>query len=1384
MEFVMKKSAFAALILLVSTAAAQVSQVAPAGARPGDTLTVTYDPAAEGANLSGAANLVLHWGINELGAMNSGIWQPPPQSMWPSGTVAFGDNKGIESPMIRNSDGSWSLKIVANDTTRSIHYVFHSGTPGTQSQAGSWTWSNTGNWNFYLVEPPDLGTRELEFVFDPKSSSVSYAGTIDTVYLAGSFNNWANNSSGVVSNPAFAMKRWPDGTFRRIEKLSIGGPAQYKFVIKPNNWYIDPDNPIVDPSSGNSVVEVDSTVPAIVGFAPASGTVFRRDTNSFVINAHVMRGAKYGILASSLVVTMDGTPVTSALDAYGNISATITSPAAGRHDVIFSLSDSTGAQSRAVYAFGIFPGSGGYAAVDPKGNDNGPGTYTYPSGYAMGSADIEEFQIVPTQSEDSLLFVLKFSDLTSGTGASIIIASSPAGSMVQDPVVSDLQETDWNNKGIYIPLCPGQSGGKFQAVYSAREPLTKMMELPVNPDAIASDSISFTIALSDLQSVLGSFSGTWYISVFSYLVDNSGKVVKIGKSNGGSDNTGNPSIFDVLYLDPNQQRRLLSNYLAPVSAAPVFAKLDNDGRGYSGVTAADMGLDYSALPGVVMLTQPATTHKGGWTVVGNVLKGDGKPDSSISSVTLYLTRDGATTTMNGVAVTAGMFSEYISLKPGDNRIQAKATNSLGKSAYSAALHIEYVADNSPDAVMRFADNGSSITVSGDSSVSNVGGTLAYRWETDTVLSASKLKAPVSLSSSRIVIPRPTISGEYYFTLTVTDTAKNTDVTRSYFTYHEAGDSISAPTAVPDFVKSGRVYQIFVKSCTAEGTIAAAAQRLNYIRDLGYNIVWLMPIMQNQSPIDGMGGGYNIVDFYKIAPEYGTTADFRSFVKEAHSLGIRVILDITPNHVSPSHEWVKSATRYKQYSPFWNYLQHTYGNYSGEPDGLDEHMSTDGTYFHFSNWALANLNWNDLDLRLAMIDVMEYWLGEGADGFRFDVYWAPHGRSGSSNFDLPLRKAIKHRMMDSFILAEATGTGPGSEQYYADHGGGADASYDRKLWQAMTNGGVQYGSEPFTAGFVNVMDAQVLNNGYYPGPNSYFLRFLENQDESRLAYDYDNINQTMPLATVLMTAPGIPMIYAGQEVGFGSGMDQFGGRRNTVDFATQYARSLIPHYEKLAWIRGTFEAFHSQNDKRLVTGNDMVYGFVRPYENLNAITLANFGASTATANINLVGSGSSANVELAGDANGNNTYYMNDVYNGKSDLVTFAGGQAAFSATLPAYGTAVYILSDSIIQMTFPTITAMKGAGNAGVPSQFSLSQNYPNPFNPTTTIEFSVPGSVFVSLKVYDVLGREVRTLVNAVKKMGSYEVRFDASGLSSGVYFYRIQAGAYTVVKKMLLVK
>jgi len=124
-----------------------------------------------------------------------------------------------------------------------------------------------------------------------------------------------------------------------------------------------------------------------------------------------------------------------------------------------------------------------------------------------------------------------------------------------------------------------------------------------------------------------------------------------------------------------------------------------------------------------------------------------------------------------------------------------------------------------------------------------------------------------------------------------------------------------------------------------------------------------------------------------------------------------------------------------------------------------------------------------------------------------------------------------------------------------------------------------------------------------------------------------------------------------------------------------------------------------------------------------------------------------------------------IHNGTRKLVVWTHGRSAYS-------------TDMVLVGTEPV--------SSEIPIVFKLWQNYPNPFNPATKIRFQISGSSVAQtfLSVYDINGKEISLLVNADLKPGSYEISFDASGLSSGVYFYKISAGSFTDVKKMILVK
>jgi photosystem II stability/assembly factor-like uncharacterized protein len=109
-------------------------------------------------------------------------------------------------------------------------------------------------------------------------------------------------------------------------------------------------------------------------------------------------------------------------------------------------------------------------------------------------------------------------------------------------------------------------------------------------------------------------------------------------------------------------------------------------------------------------------------------------------------------------------------------------------------------------------------------------------------------------------------------------------------------------------------------------------------------------------------------------------------------------------------------------------------------------------------------------------------------------------------------------------------------------------------------------------------------------------------------------------------------------------------------------------------------------------------------------------------------------------------------------------------------------TNRIYKTTNGGVTWVVGAGAA--PMKFSLDQNYPNPFNPVTVISYQLAVNSFVTVRVYDILGREVSILVNEEKPAGSYTIRWDATDFASGVFFYRLQAGTFSDTKKLLLLK
>ncbi|MBH0171336.1 alpha,alpha-phosphotrehalase [Fictibacillus sp. 18YEL24] len=194
-------------------------------------------------------------------------------------------------------------------------------------------------------------------------------------------------------------------------------------------------------------------------------------------------------------------------------------------------------------------------------------------------------------------------------------------------------------------------------------------------------------------------------------------------------------------------------------------------------------------------------------------------------------------------------------------------------------------------------------------------------------------------------------------------------------------------------KRSVVYQIYPKSfndTTGNGTgdIDGIIKKLDYLKDLGVDVLWLTPIYDSPQ----RDNGYDIRDYYKIFEDYGTMEDFDRLLQEAHQRDLKIIMDIVVNHTSTEHEWFKQS-RLSKDNPYRDFYIWKDSGKDGEPSNwvskfggsawrLDE--ETGQYYLHLFDVTQADLNWENTEVRQRVYEMMNYWFEKGVDGFRLDV----------------------------------------------------------------------------------------------------------------------------------------------------------------------------------------------------------------------------------------------------------------------------------------------------------------------------------------------------------------------------------------------------------------
>lgn len=197
-------------------------------------------------------------------------------------------------------------------------------------------------------------------------------------------------------------------------------------------------------------------------------------------------------------------------------------------------------------------------------------------------------------------------------------------------------------------------------------------------------------------------------------------------------------------------------------------------------------------------------------------------------------------------------------------------------------------------------------------------------------------------------------------------------------------------------QTGVIYQIYPRSFQDSngdgvGDLRGIAQRLPYLVELGVDALWLSPIFT--SPMADFG--YDVADYTDIDPLFGTLAEFDTLLEAAHEQGLKVILDLVPNHTSDQHLWFKESRASRESPKRHWYIWRDLAENGGPPNNwLSEFggsawqydPSTGQYYYHAFLAAQPDLNWRNPDVRSAIYEVMRFWLRRGVDGFRVDVIW--------------------------------------------------------------------------------------------------------------------------------------------------------------------------------------------------------------------------------------------------------------------------------------------------------------------------------------------------------------------------------------------------------------
>ncbi len=566
------------------------------------------------------------------------------------------------------------------------------------------------------------------------------------------------------------------------------------------------------------------------------------------------------------------------------------------------------------------------------------------------------------------------------------------------------------------------------------------------------------------------------------------------------------------------------------------------------------------------------------------------------------------------------------------------------------------------------------------------------------------------------------------------------------------------------------YEIYVRSFQDSdgdgvGDLRGLTARLPYLEELGITGIWLMPI--HPSPSDH---GYDVTDYRGVNPQYGTKVDFELFLAAAHSRGIKVILDYVMNHSSNQHPWfVQSAANNPTYRNFYRWST-TNPGITGPWGQQVWHSRNNAFYYGLFFSGMPDLNYDHAPVKDSIFAAARHWLQDvGVDGFRLDavLYLDEDGNtltntSGTLNLLQEFKAETASANPNSFLVGEAWTQSSIVRNYVSNNR--LDYAFEFDLAGAMLHA-VNSRSAGGLASHLNTITAL-----YGPGK---WGSFLTNHDQDRV-FDVlgGDVGKLKTASRLLLTVPGVPYLYYGEEIG-SSGTKPDPNIRRQIDWDVVDAQraddtSLWSTYRDMISIRDQ-DTFYREGDYTAhASGALLTQVYVDADLSSSGIVMTNLG----TVSISVADAGSSAWTRISTALTGA-TMIVERV---SGDTLRAPLADAIGAMSVAPGGTRVF----SVSYATGTSIEDSEVLREDG----FELLPAYPNPFNPSTVVSFRLSVFSDIRLAIYDVLGRKVAVLVDGAMPAGPHSVTFDASGLASGVYVVRLEADGLVRTRSISLIK